>query len=434
MQWGKNKTNFKKTVKTKILSAAALCLIGGCAQKSVTLPAPPAPILETGGKCPGAVAHKNIRVTMSTGGSNYPEILWDKEVFNIAWWDMRSTEPEIYTVGLSREGYEVRTLKKIPSNGWAKNPTMAFDGIETHLVWWEEPRVLSARLKNGDPEIRILANNGAQPTAAAWGGAAWVSAGLLYFVSDGMINLKTGAPLPPKVIAAGGIESPKISYNGIFYTITWSESVPNGRRIVLQRVSPQGKKLGNLLTVSTAPGQHKSPATAWNGGQFAATWTSIKQKDTNKHTDDAAENPFQIFWALIPEVGNAPTVSRPLPLYSAAGQPALASSGEEYALAWLQRKKGGGYGIYFQRLDTKGELVGAPLEVTDASPHSCSRPSITWDGQGYAVAWHDDREHHESEIYFSYISCKGEDIGIPAVKQAPPPPDDADLPSLKEAF
>lgn len=434
MRFLRIKIKNKAVTKAQVVLVGAIWMIGGCAQKSVTLPTPPAPILEASGKCPGAVAHQNVQVTMCIGESNQPEIIWDKKMFNIAWWDMRSTEPEIYTIGLSREGYEVRAPQKIPSTGWAKKPTMAFDGIETHLVWWEEPQVLSTRLKNGDPEIRTLTSNGAQPAAAAWGGAAWVSAGLLYFLSDGMINFKTGAPLPAKVIASGGIESPKVSYNGIFYTVTWSESIPKGRRIVMQRVSPQGEKLGNILTLSTALGQHKNPATTWNGRQFAAAWTEGKPRKAAKQSGNSSKNKFQVFFSLVPEVGDEPTLSRSLPIYSASPQVALATSGEEYALAWTQRNEGGEYGIYFQRVDAEGDLLGNPLEVTDASSQNCSSPGIAWDGRGYAVTWHDDREHHESEIYFSYISCQKDNIGVPAIKQKEPPPADDAPPSLKEAF
>lgn len=408
--------------------AGAAFLLLGCAPKGVTPPSPPKQILPKPGTCPAAMPLQNVQVTLSAGESNFPEIIWDQKTFLVTWWDMRSTEPEIFVQGLDAEGFETRPARKIPSTGWAKNPSLAFDGIETHLVWREDPRILSARLGDGDPTIRTVSENGTSPDAGAWGGVVFVANGFLYFRSDGMIDLKNGAPMPPKIIAAGGIETPKIAYNGIYYAVIWSESVSGGRRIVLQRVSPRGEKFGGLVTVSSKEGAPRNPSIVWDGKRWAAAWTA------GEAADAAAKNPFRLFFALIPEVGDTPIFQKSTTFKSASEQVAVATAGEEYALAWTAEKDNGGCGIYFQRLDANGEAVGATTELSDGTPQTCSRPSLVWDGKGYAAVWHDDRGHGESEIYFSYVACGDMEMDLPGPKTEAPKDSSPELPALKEAF
>jgi hypothetical protein len=417
--------------------ALVVALFWGCgAKQKISEPKAPKPFLPGTGTCPGALPGENIQVTVAMGESNFPEVTWTGKRFDITWWDLRTPSPSVYTVGMNREGYEVSPLVRLSGEGSAKQHSLVSDGKETHVVWKEEAQIYSIRLNGGDSEPRLLAVTGSDPAAGPWGSAAFVDEGLLYFRCDGMIDLDTGAPLDPVPVASGGIENPRIAYNGIYFAIVWSESSVGGRNIVMQRVSPKGEKLGSQVKVSAVAGQSRKPNIAWANKNFAIAWTNAAP-DTQNPRDR-----YRIFFAVVPEVGDRPISTRQLKFAGSADQVAVAATGEEYGLAWVGSKKNGGSAIYLQRIDLKGEPVEETIEVTDGIPFVCSNPSITWDGQGYGVVWHDDRGQVDTEIYMSYVAC-GEEVKKSAapsktpsaekpVEEAPETTDG--LPGLKEAF
>ena len=172
----------------------------GSKQESSNLK-PPKPFLPEAGTCPGALVGENVQVTFAIGESNFPKLVWDGEAFRIGWWDMRGRHPAIYTLRMSREGYEIDPLEKLPNRAAAKHHSMAFDGNETHMVWVEDGQILSTRIRHSLPKIKLLSKSGDMPAAGPFGAAVWVDGGKLYFRSDGMP--KDGAPM---VIATGGIQ------------------------------------------------------------------------------------------------------------------------------------------------------------------------------------------------------------------------------------
>lgn len=379
---------------------------------------------------------ENIQVSVAMGESNFPEVTWTGKRYDITWWDLRNPSPTVYTVGMDRQGYEVGPLQRISKKGSAKQHSVMSDGKETHIVWQEDGSIKSLRL-GGSPEPMLLSTKGADPVAGPWGAVAYVEEGILYFRCDGMINLKTGEPLPPVSVATGGIENPRIAYNGVYFALVWSESAAGGRQIMMQRVSPEGEMLGGKVKVSAVAGQSRKPAIAWAGKNFAVAWTNAAP---------AAENPrdrYRIFMALVPPVGDRPLSTKQLKFSGSADQVALAATGKEFGLAWVGSKDNGGSAIYLQRLTPRGELLEDTIEVTDGVPFVCSSPSLAWDGKGYAVVWHDDRGQVDTEVYMSLVAC-GEEAP-PASSEPEPktdettepkdaPPESDGLPGLKEAF
>ncbi len=386
----------------------------------------------TEGRCDNPLPLANVRVTESIGESNDPTLVWNGSAFVSAWWDTRSTEPEIFTAGLRQDGSFAASPLKVHGAGRAKYPSLAFDGTAVDMVWSEESRVLFARLKGGAPKSRVLSKGGVDPSAGAWGAAVWSAEGLLYFRSDGMINPKTGEPLPPKVVASGGIETPRIAFNGIFFAVVRSESVKGGRQIILQRIAPSGEKLGSPVAVSTSVGLHREPSIVWDKNRFAVTWTGEEENASSP------KDAHHVYFALIPEVGDTPLISGPTEIWSTLGTVGVATSGEEYALAWAGAKPNEGCAVYFQRFDRSGNPISDILEVSDASAQICSAPAVAWDGKGYGVIWDDDRGGMETEIYFSYIAC-GDHPDMPGLKARTKPKASNDgganaLPTLKDAF
>ncbi len=410
-------------------------LLAGCGSKQDAADVkPPEPFLPEAGQCPGALVGENIQVTFAVGESNFPSLVWEGDAFRIGWWDMRGRYPAVYTLRMSREGFEVEPLEKLPNKTTAKYHDMAYDGKGTHIVWVEDGQILSTRLSRAVPKVKVLSPHGEMPAAGPFGTAVWVDAGKLYFRSDGMSGGKEATPV---IIATGGIQDPAVAYNGVFYSVVWSESTAKGRRIVLEWISPKGEVLGNPVQVSGVEGMSRKPTIAWAGGQFAVAWTNAAPAEENP------KDRYRLLFAAVSGGGSAPAFTRNLDFRGSADQVALAATGEEYALAWVGSRGNGRYGsaIFMQRIDLDGHPLEETIEVSDGVPLTCSQPDLAWDGKGYALTWHDDRGQVESEVYMAYVNC-GEPPPAKASPETPDasvpenesPPVPKTVPGLKEVF
>jgi hypothetical protein len=403
------------TLMTACIAAWAL----GCGTKQPPPEVkPPEIAVPEAGTCPGALPGINIQVTGAIGESNAPVISWVGEAFAVAWWDLRGQFPQVRVLRIDREGVNRSPAMKIANKGAARDQSLAWDGAELNLLFMDEGRVMSARLGTADEGPKPMAESGGMPAAGPWGSAVWVDVGKLMFRSDGMIKFSQEGEVEvepePVVIARGGIEDPQMAFNGKFYAVAWSNSVKGGREILLQRVSPKGRKLGGQVKVSATAGISRKPVIVLSGNGFALAWTNAAPVDQNPL------DRYRVFFAIVPEVGDAPTMTRQLSFQGSADQVALAATGKEFALAWVGSRKPMGSAIYFQRIGLDGTPLDDTTEVTDGVPLTCGRPSLAWDGNGYGVVWHDDRAQTGSEVFFAYVEC-GEEV--PVIATEPPKPE-----------
>jgi hypothetical protein len=404
----------------------------------------PEPVVSDSGGCPAPIVGENLRVTSAVGESNSPVITWNGSVFAISWWDMRGRFPSVHLARIDREGVHRAAAQQLPNKGGARGQTVAADSVEIHVTWVDEDRVLSARF-GVDPKPPVMIAEGSNVAAAGpWGAVAWVFRGNLLFRCDGMLSgpKRQGerAEPEPSVLGRGGIEDVAMAWNGDHYAVAWSESVKGGREIVMQRVTPKGKRLGLPVKVSAMAGTNRKPVIAWAGNEYVVAWTNAAPKDQNPRDS------YRIFLAVVPANSNTPRLTRQLEFQGSADQVALAASGEEFAVAWLGSRRPMGTAIYFRRLNLQGLPIGDAITVTDGKPLTCGRPSLVWAGDGYGVTWHDDREPAGSEVFFSFVSC-GEDTGGEAAAPAGPtdagveqpeqpeePPPAVEEPELKDVF
>ena len=150
------------------------------------------------------------------------------------------------------------------------------------------------------------------------------------------------------------------------------------------------------------------PTVVWTGSEFAVAWTttgSTTVQNVDKHS---------VFLAVVGLAGNVPMATKQLLTRSTYPHVALASSGEEIALSWVQRKEPSGTALYFQQYDKSIEPVGKMVKVSDEQPNECGAPSMVFAGDGYGITWHDDRDPDGTKIYFDFITCGG--LGPEAIK------------------
>ncbi|MBI3070570.1 MAG: hypothetical protein HYY84_00445 [Deltaproteobacteria bacterium] len=108
-------------------------------------------------------------------------------------------------------------------------------------------------------------------------------------------------------------------------------------------------------------------------------------------------------------IGGAVNVS----VVNTASEPSVAVGFGEVAVAWRDTKGGAGGTdgeIYFRRVDWDGGLRGDEVRVSNLNDGGgdgqiSEAASLVWNGDGYAVAWHDRRNLANNEIYMTALWC-----------------------------
>jgi hypothetical protein len=133
------------------------------------------------------------------------------------------------------------------------------------------------------------------------------------------------------------------------------------------------------------------PTVVWNGHGFAAAWL-----------DEVVIHPG-VFFALLSDAGVV--TSGPTRVSDAAARgcehPSLVYTGDGYRLAWSDDRDGGNGEIYFARLTEAGEKVGDDIRITDSVTESAD-PSLAWNGFELGLAWSDN-----SDICFLRLNRDG---------------------------
>lgn len=231
----------------------AVCAACGTRQPATEAPVPE-PIRISGETCPSPTVGASVSVTSALGEASSPVIAFDGEGFRLAWWGMRGKFPSVNTMRVDRAGVSPSPMEMLPHDGVAKEQTLAVDNAEAHVVWMDDTAVKSMRLSAGAGAPVKYADRATFAAAGPRGAVAWVEKGLLLFRSDGMLPPpdRSGERVepPPTIVAKGGIEDPRVAWNGDQYAVVWSSSVPGGRQIVLQRLSNTGTRVGGPVKVS----------------------------------------------------------------------------------------------------------------------------------------------------------------------------------------
>ncbi len=163
------------------------------------------------------------------------------------------------------------------------------------------------------------------------------------------------------------------------------------------RVSPPG-------TPSSMPAyrMHGSagPSLVWTGERFGLAWQ-----------DDRDEGP-DVYFAALDSTGEKLVADTRVSLGGArAGLPSLAWGGDGYGVAWCAEREGEAE-ERFVRTGRNGARVGG--ETLAASHHGlCRTPSLVRSGDGWALAWTDDRPD-EGGVFLARLDDAGTLRGEPA--------------------
>jgi hypothetical protein len=197
--------------------------------------------------------------------------------------------------------------------------------------------------------------------------------------------------------ASGNSGGAVLAWTGTEYGLAWWDERDGNREIYFRRLGALGAPIGPEHRITSAAGVSTTPSIVWTGREYGIAW------------HDARDGNDEIYVARVHPSGY--TAGDEIRVTNAAGASRYASiawTGDEYAVAWQDDRDGNGE-IYAARLDALGAKIGGDVRVTNAAGSS-EQPSLAWNGSGFGVAWHDDRDGNW-EIYFARLYTTAAKIG-----------------------
>ncbi|MEY4980459.1 MAG: hypothetical protein RLZZ352_2729, partial [Pseudomonadota bacterium] len=196
------------------------------------------------------------------------------------------------------------------------------------------------------------------------------------------------------------------------YVVVWMSQYQDGSEwgVYLQRFDASGNMVGTETQVNTttANSQQSPSVTALADGGYVVAWMSQHQDSSEW---GVCTQRFDATGATVgteTQVNTTTTDSQQNPSVTA-----LADGG--YVVAWMSLLQDGSeWGIYTQRFDASGNMVGAETQVNTTTVSSQQNPTITGlaDG-GYAVAWMSQHQDgNDGGIYTQRFDASGHAVGV----------------------
>ncbi|MFO0625735.1 MAG: hypothetical protein U0325_08980 [Polyangiales bacterium] len=280
--------------------------------------------------------------------------------------------------------------------------------------------------------------------ALAWSGAhygiAWSDRTdderVVRFVRVGADGARLGTPLRMNEDRTEAAD-PSVTWNGVSWVVVWSGGLHGLKDIYQGRVDPRGSAAGRPWRMTRAPDREDlQPRIASIPGGFGLAWvarTSGRRWRLYAQSLDRFDAPrgfpavlldtavtlgeTELVWTgahwavgalsaqrevlrvelgrLDPRGYGLGSVTRVTPRViggvESRGRYALAWDGARFAVAWSE-VTGGSAHVFFQRASARGNLEGAPLDLSDAD-ESAESPALARVGDGLvAAAWQVTRE------------------------------------------
>jgi putative metal-binding protein len=340
------------------------------------------------------------RLTTSAPGSTSPALVWTGNRYMTVFEDA-GQNPDIYLALATSAGAALGAAGPLAAttlnDRW---PRASWTGSEIAVSWKMNTSLVLQRFSAGGLPLEAsvgLAGLSSQNDDydVAWTGQEY---GLIFGTSSGMHFRRfdpTGVPLTPVILLGAttfspGGPKPRLAWNGTHYGAVWEDGSP--KRLKFRLIAPLSIAAGTINDVGPAAGTALYPAIAAGGGTFGIAWSDTRNVDS------------EIYFARFSSAGFK--LGADVRVTNAAGgtiAAAIAWSGAEWGIAWDDTRTGNEE-IWFARVDASGVKVGSDFQVTSAPGHSRT-PSIVWAGGKYGVAWSDDRESLNDEIYFTPLGC-----------------------------
>ncbi|HAM72597.1 MAG TPA: hypothetical protein DCM86_13225, partial [Verrucomicrobiales bacterium] len=307
--------------------------------------------------------------TPTPGRQSAPAIAASATGFLVAWKDERSApEGDIYATRIDPAGH-VLNPGGIPLcllDGIQAHPAVASDGTG-FLVAWEDRR-------NGGQDIYATRLD----------------------ASGGVLE---GDAFPLSLASLNQL-LPSLCFGGGNYLAAWEDNRSGlFRDIYAARVTPAGGVLepdGILVTLSES--QQHLPGMAWNGEVYLLAWREFRRTDgfdlygTRLTTGGSILDPDGIL------------ISSQASFNSYA---AIAASGNDFLVAWEDQRPGKDHNLLGRRVGGDGTLLDSRELPLCTDPSDQFRASVVGTGTGWFVAWADNRNDPDFDLFGAVVSQSG---------------------------
>lgn len=199
--------------------------------------------------------------------------------------------------------------------------------------------------------------------------------------------------------------SDAVGLGGGGHMVFWSSGNQDGSGtgIYSQRFDAEGFPTGGETQVSTTTegNQDRPSAAALSDGGCVVAWRTGANGDIALQRYDAQGAPS----------GGEAAVGTSLSVGDRVAITGLADGG--YVVAWASGEDGGGAGVYAQRFDSAGDLVGARVLVNTYTTNNQWMPAMASLGDGgYVIAWESSaQEAGSNACYFQRFDSAGVAVG-----------------------
>jgi hypothetical protein len=363
-----------------------------------------------------------IRLNEGTGAQTWPTLAFDGQNFLVAWQDFRSTttDADIWGTRVSPSGTVLDPDGLVISSQPFSQavPDMAFDGQNYFLVWQDQRAGGGGHVFGGrvSPSGAVLDGPGFAVStpisvelapAVAFDGRNYLvvwqddRSGTLSYDIYGTRVSPSGAVLDGSgfaiVARSQRQQAPALVFDGQNYLVTWEDGRSDSALDIYgARVSPE-RVVSSSFAISTGTGAQLTPTVVSGGGITIVAWS-----------DARAGSASDIYGTRL-DLSGGPMEPTGLRISSSANSqlaPAVASSGQDYLVVW-QDDRGGAYDIYGVRVRENGTVLDPTGVAISTAANNQSSPVAVYDGQGYFVAWQDQRNGN-ADIYGARVSTAGQ--------------------------
>lgn len=182
-----------------------------------------------------------------------------------------------------------------------------------------------------------------------------------------------------------------------------SEEICNGRDDDCDTMIDEGlmEVISGDIRLTYTDRASSLPFIAWTGSNYFIFWTE------GDYVPEPASSDREIYAAIVSGdgvVGRSDILVTSSPGDRFGAVPVVSSM--DVALFWSDYRSGNDYDIYMCKFNFAGYKEGADLRLVGSAGDSIYAGAV-WDGSGYAVAWVDDRDGNDAEIYFQLFSSVG---------------------------
>ena len=310
----------------------------------------------------------NVTVSVAAGTQSVPALAWNGSHFLVAWQDARNGRAEIFGARVTSAGTVVEPAGIPLSTGpdSRQSPSVVALG-STFLVAWRDVR-------DGVRPFSVLATRVA---------------------SDGTVQDPSGITVAN---TTGSTAAPALAQSAGRAFLAWTDTRLGPQDIFGARVTTGGIVLDPLgITVSTLATSQRAPAVAFNGTNFFVAWEIV------------GGVPF-VRGVLVGPGGRiikGTSISLTAPDHLVGERPAVASDGSQFLVVWRAfNQSDDNVDILGARVDASGAISGSPFSITTVEGDE-ERPSVAWTGSSFLVAWEDDRNGVDSDVFATRVSPSG---------------------------